>query len=110
MGELRVDGAADELAVDGLELSRLVAELADLSGADESEVKGPEEKHDIFAFSQCIIQLDIVKPRKSKSVLTSELFERNLLELVLPPSHGGELGGGLTDDSLLSLCSSLNHL
>ena len=55
VGELRVDGAADDLAVNGLELSRLVAELTNLSGADESEVKGPEEKHDIFAFSQCII-------------------------------------------------------
>jgi len=89
VGELRVDGAANDLAVDGFKLSRLVAELANLSWADESEVKGPEEKHDIFA---------------------SELFKGDLLKFVLPPCHGGELGSSLTNDSLLSLTSGLNHV
>ena len=64
VGELRVDGAADQLAVDSLELSRLVTELANLSRADEGEIKRPEEKHDIFTFSQCS-QLQI-KIRKRK--------------------------------------------
>ena len=50
MGELGVDGATDELAANSLELSSLVAELADLRGAHESEVKGPEEKDDILAW------------------------------------------------------------
>ena len=49
VGELRVDGAANDLGVDGLKLAGLVGELANLGGANEGEVKGPEEKHDVLA-------------------------------------------------------------
>ena len=49
VGELRVDGAANELAADGLEVGSAVAELADLSGAHEGEVKWPEEEDNILA-------------------------------------------------------------
>ena len=48
--ELRVDGATDELAVDGLEVGGLVTELADLSRAHEREVKRPEEQDNILAY------------------------------------------------------------
>ena len=50
VGELGVDGAANELTINGLKLSRLVAELANFSRADEGEVKGPEEKHNILSY------------------------------------------------------------
>ena len=50
MGEVRVDGATDDLSVDGFKFSALVIELADLSGAHEREVQRPEEEHDVLAF------------------------------------------------------------
>ena len=50
VGEVRVDGAADDLSVDGFEFGALVIELADLSGAHEREVQRPEEEHDVLAF------------------------------------------------------------
>ena len=89
VGELRVDRAANKLAVDGLELAGLVAELADLSGAHEGKIEGPEEKHDIFA---------------------SELFQGDLLKSVLPPGLSGECGGRLTDEGLLSRFNHLDSL
>ena len=52
------------MSVDGIKFFGLVVVLADLGGADEGEVEGPEKEHNILA---------------------SELFERDLLELVLPP-------------------------
>ena len=51
VGEVRVDGATNDLSVDGFKLSALVIELADLSGANEREVQRPEEEHDVFAFN-----------------------------------------------------------
>ena len=50
VGEVRVDGATDDLSADGFEFSALVIELADLSGANEREVQRPEEEHDVLAF------------------------------------------------------------
>ena len=41
--ELRVDRAANKLAIDGFKLGGLVTELANFSRADEGEVEGPEE-------------------------------------------------------------------
>jgi len=52
VGELRVDGATDKLAADGLKLSGLVTELANFSRAHEREVKRPEEQHNVFACMQ----------------------------------------------------------
>lgn len=49
VSEVGVDGAANELGTNGLELSGLIAELADLGGAHEGEVKGPEEEDNILA-------------------------------------------------------------
>lgn len=49
VGEVGVDGATDELAADGLKLSSLVAELADLGGAHEGEIERPEEEDDVLA-------------------------------------------------------------
>lgn len=51
MGKVRIDGAADDLGVDGLELGALIVELANLSWAYESEIEWPEEKHDILAYA-----------------------------------------------------------
>ena len=51
VSEVGIDGAADELGTNGLELGSLVAELADLGGADKGEVKGPEEEYDVLACS-----------------------------------------------------------
>ena len=51
MSEVGVDGAADDLGANGLELSSSVAELADLGGAHEGEVEGPEEEDDVLACS-----------------------------------------------------------
>ena len=48
MSELGIDGAANQLGTDGVELSSSVVELADLSGANESEVERPEEEHDVL--------------------------------------------------------------
>ena len=53
--------------------------MTDFSGADEGEVEGPEEEHDVLA---------------------SELFERDLLELVLPPGLAFEGRSGLADAKL----------
>ena len=50
--ELRVDRAANKLAIDGFKLGGLVAELANLSRADEGKVEGPEEKHNILSYNQ----------------------------------------------------------
>ena len=50
VGEVRVDGATNDLSVDGFKFSALVIELADLSGAHEREVQRPEEEHDVLAF------------------------------------------------------------
>ena len=44
-----INRASDELCVALLELVGLVAELADLSWADEGEVEGPEEETNVFA-------------------------------------------------------------
>ena len=49
VGEVRVDGASNDLRVDGLKFSALVVELADFSGAHEREVQRPEEQHDVLA-------------------------------------------------------------
>ena len=48
MDEGRVDGAANDLAVDLFELSSGVRELADFGGAHEGEIEGPEEEDNIF--------------------------------------------------------------
>ena len=50
VGEVRVDGATDDLSVNGFEFGALIIELADLSGAHEREVQRPEEEHDVLAF------------------------------------------------------------
>ena len=49
MGEVGVDGSTDDLAVDGIEFTRGVTEGGNLSWADESEVKWPEEEDDILS-------------------------------------------------------------
>ena len=49
VGELRVDGAADDLAVELVELGNAVGELDDLGGADEGEVEGVEEEDEPLA-------------------------------------------------------------
>lgn len=64
VGEVRVDGTTNDLGVHGFELGALVLELADLGWAHEGEVERPEEED---------------------NVLTSELFQVDSLELVLPP-------------------------
>ena len=74
VSEVGVDGTADELDVHGLEFGAFIVELADFSGAHESEIKRPEEKNDVFAL---------------------ELFEGNIFELSVPPSGGLETWGGL---------------
>ena len=49
VGEVRVDGASNDLGVDGFKFSALVVKLADFSGADEREVQRPEEQHDVLS-------------------------------------------------------------
>ena len=49
MGEMAVDGATNDLGTDLLEFRSLVGELADLSGAHEGEVEGPEEEDGVLA-------------------------------------------------------------
>jgi len=49
VGEVGVDGAANDLGADSLELSGSIAEGSNLSGADESEVEWPEEENDVLA-------------------------------------------------------------
>jgi len=77
VGEVAVDGAADDLGADLLELGGLVGELADLGGAHEGEIEGPEEEHGVLAL---------------------EVIKGDLLELVVPPGLPSEGGGGLADD------------
>jgi len=48
VGKVGVNGDTNNLGANGLELSSAVAELADLGGAHEGEVKGPEEEDNIF--------------------------------------------------------------
>lgn len=47
--EVRVDGAADDLAADAAELLGPVAEGHDLSGTYEGEVQGVEEEDHVLA-------------------------------------------------------------
>ena len=49
VGEVGVDGAADDLGAELLELGGLVGELADLGGAHKGEVEGPEEEDGVLA-------------------------------------------------------------
>ena len=66
VGKVGVDGAGDNLAVEGIEFGLLVRELNDLGWAHESEVERVEEKNDVFAL---------------------ELLERDLSEFLVPVSH-----------------------
>ena len=50
VSEVGVNGAADHLGVDGLELGALVIKLADLGWAHEGEVERPEEEDDVLAY------------------------------------------------------------
>lgn len=80
MDEVGVDGAADHLAVVLPELRSLVAELNDLSGADEGEVERVEEEEQPLAL---------------------EVVQRDLLELVrcAQPGLRLEVRGDLADSS-----------
>lgn len=49
VSEVGVDGAANDLRVDGLELAGLVAELADLGRAHKGEIERPEEEDNVLA-------------------------------------------------------------
>ena len=76
-------------------------------GHTKVKSRGQKKSTTYLPFNRCgpdrikiSIQRDLMK-------LTSELFQRDFLESVLPPGLGGECGGSLTDDGLLS---SLNHL
>lgn len=51
MAEVRVDGAADDLAADTAELLRSVAESNDLGWAHKGEVQGVEEENEIFPWN-----------------------------------------------------------
>jgi hypothetical protein len=81
VGEVRVDGARDNLAVEFVEFGLLVRELNDLSWADEGEVEWVEEKDDVFAL---------------------ELLETDLLELLVPPGHTLKGWCWLSDDGFVS--------
>ena len=77
--EVRVDGASDDLAAVLSEVFGVVAELDNLGGADEGEVKGVEEEHQPFVLV---------------------VLEGDFLEVVLAgdPGVGSEEGSGLTDN------------
>ena len=64
MGEVRVNRASNNLAIDLIELGESIRELADLSWAHEGKVEWIEEENDVLAL---------------------ELLETDLLEFVLPP-------------------------
>lgn len=49
MSKVGVDRAADELNAHSFEFGALIVKLADLSGAHEGEIKGPEEKNNVLA-------------------------------------------------------------
>ena len=78
MGEMRVDGAGDDLAVHLLELFDLVGELSDLGGAHEGKIKWVEEEHDVLAL---------------------ELLQGDVLELLVPEGLAGKGGGWLSNHS-----------
>ena len=86
VSEVGVDRASNNLASDLLELRGSIVVVADLSGADEGEVKRPEEEHDVLAL---------------------ELAERDLLELVLPPGLSFEIRGGSSNSG--DLLSGLHY-
>ena len=52
MSKVGVNGAADDLGVDGFKISALIVELADFSWAHECEIKRPEEQDDILAYAK----------------------------------------------------------
>ena len=52
VSELGVDGCTDDLSTNLSESLGSIRVLDDLSGAHESEVKGPEEQDDILAYNQ----------------------------------------------------------
>ena len=57
--EVGVDGASDQLAVNGIEVGLAIVELANLSGANECEVERPEEEHNILSYEHKIQLLAI---------------------------------------------------
>jgi hypothetical protein len=59
VGEVGVNGAANDLSADGSEILGAVTELNDLGRAHEGEVEGPEEKHDILAYSSTFLRVNI---------------------------------------------------
>ena len=69
VGEMRINRASNNLAIDLIELGESIRELADLSWAYEGEIEWVEEENNVLAL---------------------ELLEADLLELVLPPRHALE--------------------
>ena len=55
MGEVGVNGAANELGTDFLEFFCLVTVLANFSRAHEGEVQGPEEEHNVLSYIHLLI-------------------------------------------------------
>lgn len=49
MAKVGINGASNNLGVDGLELGGGIGELADLSGAHKGEVKRPEEQDNVLS-------------------------------------------------------------
>lgn len=81
MGEVRVNRAGNDLAVKLVKLLLLVRELHNLSWAHESEIEWVEEKDNI---------------------LSLELLETDLLELLVPPGHTLESWGWVSNDGFVS--------
>ena len=55
VSEVGVDGGTDDLAADLSESLGSIGVLADLSGAHEGEVEGPEEQDNILAYKEMSI-------------------------------------------------------
>lgn len=77
----RVGGSGNNLAVQSLELLNALGEGEDLGGADEGEVHGVPEEHNVLALV---------------------VGQGNILELTVDNGGEGELGSGLLD---LSNCN-----
>ena len=63
MTEVAVCGTGNYFAVNGPELVGTVTEGYDLRGADEGEVEGVEEKHEVFALvirQTCLLEFTFV--------------------------------------------------